>query len=350
MQPGKPVARTDGAATSQAGSVAAVADTGGGELPPPPDRPSAAQGPALPPAPPLPPPPPVDMQRAQAASTKPTQAPKFDAQVVTIPDDQRTAAKQRFPNGDSEPAVSAGATAKGEGSLLHVVEDREPQQRHPAEAASAPAAAAAIPGAASAAALPSDNAVKPAAVVDLTAAEAKPSKPSHSFDGKESFISLDLEDGPVAGPPSVDKPPSAGARSAAQPTGAKPAVASLGASQHAEAKDVDAPEPSSGQGDVLSQLNAQPNAQPTAASATAAAAAGVVAGKRDIRPDLSASTGKERPSSAASQGFAAAQFSKADNGQKLLAAPKGKAAAKGNIQIVLTTKHKQVQTCASLNS
>lgn len=346
MQPGKPVARTDGATTSQAGSVAAAADTGG-ELPPPPDRPGVAQGPALPPAPPLPPPPPVDMQRAQAPSTKPTQAPKFaDAQVITISDDQRTAAKQRFPDGDSEPAASASAAAKGEGSLLHVVEDREPRQRHPAEAAPALAAGAAVPGATSAAALPSDNPVKSAAVVDLTAAEAKSGKPSHSFDGKESFISLDLEDAPAAGPSSVDKPSPAGAENAAQPVGAKPAVASLAAFQHAEAMEVDAPEPSNGQGNVLSQ----PNAQPTAASATAAAAAGAVAGKRDIRPDLSASTGKERPSSAASQGFAAAQFSKADNGQKLLAAPKGKAAAKGNIQIVLTTKHKQVQTCASLNS
>ncbi|KAL0033603.1 hypothetical protein WJX79_007018 [Trebouxia sp. C0005] len=242
-KPGQPAVPT---------AAAAVAN---GQLPPPPDRARAAQGPALP----LPPPPQHE-QRVEAVSPKPVQVPEnAAAQALVGPEKKLVPAQQRFPSVASDPPPSTAAAAvQRDVNLLYVIEDREPlPQRLPSKSNELPAERLTKTATGPApAAVASNSAVRPAAARDSTAADADNKKPSQSFDGKQSFISLDVEEAPVTGPPSVEQPSLADAKAAPK------AVA---------------------QGD-------------------------------------------------------------AETGQKLLAASRSRAAGKGNIQIVLATKHKQEAT------
>lgn len=76
--------------------------------------------------------------------------------------------------------------------------------------------------------------------------------------------------------------------------------------------------------------------QQQAAASEVDTAADMEVDKRDIKPDLFTAS---RPSSAVPQGAGTLKF---DADQKQLPAAKSKIATKGNIQIVLATKHKQV--------
>jgi len=338
-------------------AAAAGADTNG-QLPPPPDRASAAQGPALPPAPALPlPPPPQPEQRVRAVSPKSVQAPKYAAaQALVGPKKKFVSAQQQSPSvtSDLQPstAAAAAAAAQRDVNLLYVIEDREPlPQRLLSKSTELPAgnvtktATAPVPSA-----VASDSAVRPAATRDSTAAGADHNKPSQSFDGKQSFISLDVEEAPVTGPPSIEQPSSAAAQAVskadAQGDAGKKARPGKQPTQQAEPMDLDSANPSTSAADLpaLNQarlLGAAPTPATTTAGKPAAAAAETDA--RAIKPDLLSGSSQSRPASAASQGLAAAEFSEAETGQKLLAASRSKAAGKGNIQIVLATKHKQVQ-------
>ncbi len=333
----------------------AAADTNG-QLPPPPDRAHAAQRPALPPAPALPlPPPPQHEQRVQAVSPKPVQAPKYAAaQALVGPKKKLGPAQQRSPSvaSDPPPPTAAAAAAQRDVNLLYVIEDREPlPQRLPSKSNELPAghltktAAAPAPSA-----VASNSAVRPAVARESTAADADHNKPSQSFDGKQSFISLDVEEAPVTGPPSIEQPSSAAAKAApkadAQDDAVRKARPQKQPTQQVEPMDLDSANPSTSAADLpaLNQarlLGTAPTPATTAAGEPAAAAA--EADVRAIRPDLLSGSSQSRPASAASQGLAAAEFSEAETGQKLLAAARSKAAGKGNIQIVLATKHKQVQ-------
>ena len=350
-----------GSAQSAVLTAAAAADTNG-QLPPPPDRAPAAQGPALPPAPALPlPPPPQQEQRVRAVSPKPVQAPKYAAaQALVGPKKKLVPAQQEAQSVASNPPPPAAATtaaaaaaAQRDVNLLYVVEDREPlPQRLPFKPTELPAghltktATALAPPA-----VASDSAsVRPAAARDSRAADVDKNKPSQSFDGKQSFISLDVEDAPVTGPPSIEQPSSAVAKTApkadAQDDAGSQAWPEKQPTQQAEPMDLDSAIPSTSAAglpalDQARLLGTAPTPATTAAGEPAAAAA--EADAHAIRPDLLSGLSQSRPTSAASQGLAAAEFSEAETGQKLLAASRSKAAGKGNIQIVLATKHKQVQ-------
>jgi len=337
--------------------TAAAADTNN-QLPPPPDRARAAQGPALPPAPALPlPPPPQHEQRNQAVSPKPVQAPKYAAaKAFAGPKTKLVPARQRSPSVVSDPppfTAAAAAAAQRDVNLLYVIEDREPlPQRFPFKSNELPAghltktATAPAPSA-----IASDSAVRPAAARDTTAAGADHTKPSQSFDGKQSFISLDVEEAPVTGPPSIEQPSLAAAFAKAAPKAdaqddagrkTRPEKQPAQQAQQAEPLDLDSAKPSTSVADLPAHSQAHLlGVAPT--PATTAAGAPAAADTRAIRPDLFAGSSQSRPVSAASQGLAAAEFSEAETGQKLLAASRSKAAGKGNIQIVLATKHKQVQ-------
>ncbi len=334
--------------------TAAAADTNG-QLPPPPDRASAAQGPALPPAPALPlPPPPQQEQRDRAVSPKPVQAPKYAAAQALVGPKKKLVPAQQEASSVAPPATAAAATAaQRDLNLLYVVEDREPlPQRLPSKPTEL--AAGNVTKTATALAPPavaSDSAsVRPAVARDSTAADSINNKSSQSFDGKQSFISLNVEDAPVTGPPSIEQPSLAAAQAApkadAQDDAGKKARPETQPTQQAEPMDLDSANPSTSAANLpaLNQVHLL-GAAPTPASTTAGgpAAAAAEADARAIRPDLLSGSSQSRPASAASQGLAAAEFSEAETGQKLLAASRSKAAGKGNIQIVLATKHKQVQ-------
>ena len=342
-----------GSAPPAVPTAAAAADTNG-QLPPPPDRAHAAQGPALPPAPVLPlPPPPQQEQRVQAVSPEPVQAPKYAvAQALVEPKKRLVPAQQRSASVASGPppsAAAAAAAAQRDVNLLYVIEDREPlPQRLPSKSSELPAGhltktvTAPTPST-----LPSDTAVRPAAARDSTAADAGNNKPSQSFDGKQSFISLDLEEAPVTGPSSVEQPSSAAAKAApkadAQGDAVRKARPEKQPTQQAEPMDLDSANPSASAADLPALSRAQLLGTAPTPATSAGKPAAAEADARAIRPDLFADPSQSRPVSAASQGLAAAEFSEAETGQKLLAASRSKAAGKGNIQIVLATKHKQVQ-------
>ena len=167
-------------------------------------------------------------------------------------------------------------------------------------------------------------------------AKAQADTPEHSFDGRQSFISLDVDDAPAGGAASVDQPSPASRQTKLVPpvlsnTTAKTVSAQLPAASQAadKAKPAD--------GTAAAQNSQQQNRQQQAAAAAIKSAADIEADKRDIKPDLFTAS---RPPSAASQGAGTLKF---DADQKQLPAAKSKVATKGNIQIVLATKHKQVQ-------
>lgn len=311
------------------------------QLPLPPGRttPAAVAGQGAGQALPLPPPP----------SIKPTQAPKFADidRAYVKPAGQRRPAKRTFPNDEVDSPSSAGAAADAgaehEIALLDIVEDRGPRRGLPPTPVQRLAASLPLE-ADTAAALPATTAAAspgllngPASVVAIV------SKPSQSFDGKQSFISLEVDEAPVSGAPSVDQPSSAATKPDPQLAGMEGQDGqAVSQAQQAQPMDLDAPSTSE------PAVPEQPETQPPAVLGTAAAAADLAAAtaaadeadKRDIRPDLFASA--SRPSSAASHVNSVAKPSDAETGPKLLAAPKSKTTAKGNIQIVLATKHKQV--------
>lgn len=173
---------------------------------------------------------------------------------------------------------------------------------------------------------------------DLSAvpAMAQADTPEHSFDGKQSFISLDVGDAPAGGAASVDQPSPASRKTKLIPP----------VPPHATAKAVSAQSPAASQAadkalpaevTDAAQSSQQQKRQWEAAASAMNNAAATEADKRDIKPDLFTAS---RPSSAVSQGAGTLKF---DADQKQLPAAKSKVATKGNIQIVLATKHKQVQ-------
>ena len=191
----------------------------------------------------------------------------------------------------------------------------------------------------------------------VEATGASPSKPSQSFDGRQSFISLDVDERPVTGVPAVDQPPPSSSSPAlvapfppkSPPPRSNAASSSAPAAhppQHAQRADP------LNAGTAKQHKPKQPK-QPSSAEASTTSAAATAAEEADrqgITPDLFAGASKERPSSAANQGLTAFESGEADAGQKLLVASKSKAAGKGNIQIVLATKHKQVGAPAAHKS
>ena len=168
------------------------------------------------------------------------------------------------------------------------------------------------------------------------AAAAAPSEtPAHSFDGGQSFISLEVDEAPAQGPAPVDQP--------------SPASRKAPPAQQADKQDAKSAKPPvvqqavSDAGPIMPAGAVQASQkQPQQGGAAAAAVikdpADVEGDKHAIKPDLFTAS---RPSSAVSQGAGGPPF-QASGDLKQLPAAKSKAAAKGNIQIVLATKHKQV--------
>ena len=314
-------------------------------LPPPPDKPpvatTAKQDPAaVLPAPPVAPPPlPASLQLPSIDAARPaaTQAPKFATFAHAYGPGKRVVVVKKAIRKQAVDSPSAGANP----SIVDITQDDPPQEQGlplPPPRLSEQQAAATHPAVTEAKAVAGVAASPDAHAIAPT--NAPVSKPSQSFDGKQSFISLEVDEPPINGAAPVDQPsPAAGLkdsqsvvdRQQKSPQSVHTAQAAHELSQ-AQPMDLDV-KPSS-----------QPETQMQAATAAAAAAAAAAdeADKREIRPDLFAAASKERPLSAASQGLSAAKLSEADTGQKLLAASKSKTAAKGNIQIVLATKHKQV--------
>ena len=164
------------------------------------------------------------------------------------------------------------------------------------------------------------------------AATAQADTPEHSFDGRQSFISLDFDDAPAGGAASVDQPSPASRKAKhvvpeASIDTAKAASAQLPAASEAAGNAPQADET------MHAKRSSQQEPQQQPAVNTAAV---MEVDKRDIKPDLFTAS---RPSSAVSQGAGTLKF---DADQKQLPAAKSKVAPKGNIQIVLATKHKQV--------
>ena len=182
------------------------------------------------------------------------------------------------------------------------------------------------------------TAAAPAAAVGRPsdAAAAAPSEtPAHSFDGGQSFISLEVDEAPAQGPAPVDQP--------------SPASRKAPPAQQADKQDAKSAKPPvvqqavSDAGPIMPAGAVQASQkQPQQGGAAAAAVikdpADVEGDKHAIKPDLFTAS---RPSSAVSQGAGGPPF-QASGDLKQLPAAKSKAAAKGNIQIVLATKHKQV--------
>ena len=168
-------------------------------------------------------------------------------------------------------------------------------------------------------------------------AKAQTDTPEHSFDGRQSFISLDIDDAPASGAPSVDQP-----SPASRQTKLTPPVLSNDTARTVSAQLPAAPV-AAGQAQQAGVLDAAHSSQQQLRQQQAAAlaintAAEMEADKRDIKPDLFTAS---RPSSAVSQGAGTLKF---DADQKQLPGAKSKVVTKGNIQIVLATKHKQVCT------
>ena len=191
---------------------------------------------------------------------------------------------------------------------------------------------------------PSMNTVQPepplADPLAAVPATAQADTPDKSFDGRQSFISLDVDDAPAGGAASVDQPSPASRKTklipgsdSSQAVSAQLPAAPASTAQQGDSMDVDISSPT----DATQSPQRQPRQQqPGAAGSAVTNAAETEADKRDIKPDLFTAS---RPSSAVSTGAGALKF---DAEQKQLPAAKSKVAAKGNIQIVLATKHKEV--------
>ena len=191
-----------------------------------------------------------------------------------------------------------------------------------------------------------------AAAVASAAATGKPSDavantPAHSFDGRQSFISLEVEveEAPAHGTAPVDQPLPASRKAppVQQADKQEGNPAELLAVQQA-VMDAGLSKPAGAVHASHQRLQQQQGGAAPAALVLDAAEAEV--DKQAIRPDLFTAS---RPSSAVSQGPGGPHF-QAGGDQKQLPAAKSKAAAKGNIQIVLATKHKQVlpMDCSAL--
>ena len=192
--------------------------------------------------------------------------------------------------------------------------------------------------------LPTTTAVqaepRPVDAAAAIAANAQADTPDHSFDGRQSFISLEVDDAPASGAAPVDQPSPASRKTkltASEPPSETSKAASV-AQPPAVSKAASNKQQVNGSKPGCDQIPQQQLRQQGAGAAASAVtdAADAEADKNDIRPDLFTAS---RPSSAASLGSGPLQF-EAD--QKQLPPAKSKVAAKGNIQIVLATKHKEV--------
>ena len=167
-------------------------------------------------------------------------------------------------------------------------------------------------------------------------AKAQADTPEHSFDGRQSFISLDVDDAPAGGAASVDQPSPASRKTKLNPPVLSDATAkAVSAQLPAASQTADKAQPAV----VMDAARAsqQQDRQQQAAASAINSAADMQADKHNIKPDLFTAS---RPSSAVSPGTGTLKF---DADQKQLPAAKSKVAHKGSIQIVLATKHKQVQ-------
>ena len=181
---------------------------------------------------------------------------------------------------------------------------------------------------------------RPVDAAAAIAANAQADTPDYSFDGRQSFISLEVDDAPASGAAPVDQPSPASRKTkltASEPPSETSKAASV-AQPPAVSKAASNAQQVNGSKPGCDQIPQQQLRQQGAGAAASAVtdAADAEADKNDIRPDLFTAS---RPSSAASLGSGALQF-EAD--QKQLPPAKSKVAAKGNIQIVLATKHKEV--------
>lgn len=179
-------------------------------------------------------------------------------------------------------------------------------------------------------------------------------QPARSFDGKASFISLDFDEAPASTAASVKQQTAAAA---------VPLTQSLQQGQQAKTSEaaplpdtsvlhVATPVPqASAAAAAQNAVQVSTTAQTPAATAVAAAAAaaqqamrGIAPAQTDkdnIRPDVFSPASKQRPASAPTESPSTSKANEADAGQKPIAPPKGKVTGRGNIQIVLATKHKQ---------
>ena len=237
-------------------------------------------------------------------------------------------------------AATAVASTPSQGTLVpsqgaavrqqHAAGNRSSSDTKAAVLASSQTAATGAPVAKTA------SAPQPASVLP---AKAVVNSPAHSFDGVQSFISLEVDDAPKGGAAPVDQlSPASRKTKRDRQTGNEVTVST----------QVQAPPQAAVTGTDPSRATAsvhhsqgQPQQQQQGAPAVSDATEMEV-DKQDIKPDLFAPV---RPSSAVSPVSGGAQ-SQANADQKQLPAAKGKAAAKGNIQIVLATKHKQVLPCS----
>ena len=357
--------------------VMAVAAKDPAALPPPPGlpapnqlRPSTNASQALPPlpvdhAPPQPqpytsvaqalPPPPVGGHGTSHPQTNTAQAEQPGSRARRVFADQKSASHGYSP-------APAAAASRAVVTQSNITGSTVVPQQGPADHARSTSTAAAVGHSAGAQApapslapppvldaakqqQPSTGAaqaeLQPADPSAAAPAKAQADMPEHSFDGRQSFISLDVDDAPASGTPSVDQPspasrqtkviPPVSSKDSAKTVSAQLPAAPMAAGQAQQTGLMDA-----------AQSSPQQPLQQQAAPSAINTAAEMEAEKRDIKPDLFTAS---RPSSAVRQGAGTLNF---DADQKQLAAAKSKVATKGNIQIVLATKHKQVCTVTCL--
>ena len=313
--------------------------------PPPQPQPGTSVAQALPP-------PPVGghgMSQPQASNAQAEQ-PGIRARRVFADQSHSSQGYTPAPAAAASPAIAAQSNITGSSVV---------QQQRPAGHASRTGTAAAVghptPGGAQAPApsltpapmldaakqqQPNTSAVqtepRPADPSAAAPAKAQADTPEHSFDGRQSFISLEVDDAPAGGAASVDQPSPASRKTKLVPPVLSNATAKAASAQlPAASKAADTAKPADGM--ETASNSQQQSRQQQAAAAAIKSAADMEADKRDIKPDLFTAS---RPSSAVSQGAGTLKF---DADQKQLPAAKSKVATKGNIQIVLATKHKQVQ-------
>ena len=269
----------------------------------------------------------------------------------------RVFANQKNASQGHHPAHAAAAS-KAPVTQSNINDSTVPQQQRPAGHASSTSTAAAVSHSTPAGAQASAPSLTPLSVLDaakqlqpstsMAQSEPQPADPSavlamaqadtpeHSFDGKQSFISLDVDDAPAGGAASVDQPSPASRKTKLIPPVPPHATATaVSAQSPAASQAADKAQPA--EVTDAAQSSQQQRRQREAAASAMNNAAATEADKRDIKPDLFTAS---RPSSAVSQGAGTLKF---DADQKQLPAAKSKVATKGNIQIVLATKHKQVQ-------